>query len=468
MLISLLSLSCQRIGQGAPALAQMLQNLQIKEAAATGRRRLERGQARDAASVEEGALLGRILLLIGQEEIAADVFHQQLKCYDAVSRSTVRWHSALDQAWMFQHLRKPARAAACWAIVANDHESPAPLRVEACCGLALSLQAQGQHAAALVVAHRAQSLCDAPDTAGLAGHAQAVRLEILAHAELLHADELSDHAFAEPARELGRDRLPADALLAQLRALESDAATPALLRARLGHLIGLQACPATARQEAVAAFSRWLRQHGLAGVDGEARVEGSLALLAVRAVPAAREMILPLAGSEREIEHHPLASDIQYCLSKIHMNEGRLGESLRFYKRHVAQTMRVVHQAAQRGDAPAGGSAPQDTVGLRLPPRYRAAYRYIIEHLQDASLSVREIAGRLGVTERALQLAFRNHLGMTPAELIRRERVRRIEGEMEEASATGGRVHMLEVASRWGISNRSTLSNAFKLSSARV
>ncbi|MGV2589881.1 UNVERIFIED_CONTAM: FIST C-terminal domain-containing protein, partial [Salmonella enterica] len=187
--------------------------------------------------------------------------------------------------------------------------------------------------------------------------------------------------------------------------------------------------------------------------------------LAPEAEPAAPP---PLAGSEREIEHHPLASDIQYCLSKIHMNEGRLGESLRFYKRHVAQTMRVVHQAAQRGDAPAGGSAPQDTVGLRLPPRYRAAYRYIIEHLQDASLSVREIAGRLGVTERALQLAFRNHLGMTPAELIRRERVRRIEGEMEEASATGGRVHMLEVASRWGISNRSTLSNAFKLSSARV
>lgn len=470
MLISLLSLSCQRIGQDAPALTQLLQNMQVKEAAATGRRRLERGASRDAACVEEGALLGRILLLIGQEEIASDVFHQQLRCYDAVSRSAVRWHSALDQAWMFQHLRKPARAAACWAIVANDHEAPAPLRVEACCGLALSLQAQGQPASALVAAQRAQSLCGAPETAGLAGHAQAVRLEVLSHTELLHGEELSDHAFAESAQELGRDRLPTDALLAQLRTLESDAATPALLRARLGHLIGLQASPAPARQEAVAAFSRWLRQHGLAGIEGEARVEGCLALLAARSVPAAREAILPLTGSEREIEHHPLASDIQYCLSKIHMSEGRLGESLRLYKRHVAQTMRVVQQAAaQRGDAPASGSgAPQDTVGLRLPPRYRAAYRYIIEHLQDANLSVREIAGRLGITERALQLAFRNHLGMTPAELIRRERVRRIEGEIEEASSTGGRVHMLEVASRWGISNRSTLSNAFKLSSARI
>ncbi len=470
MLICLLSLSCQRIGQSAPALAQLLQNLQIREAAATGRRRRERGAAHGAGSVEEGALLGRILLMIGQEELASDVFQQQLKCYDGVSRSMVRWHAALDQAWMFHHRRKPARAASCWSIVANDHEAPAPLRVEACCGLALSLQALGQPASALMAARRAQSLCQTPETAGLAGHAQAVRLEILSRVELLQCEELSDHAFAEPTQELGRDRLSADALIAQLQALRSADDTPALLCARLDHLIGLQAPSAPARQEAVAAFSRWLREHGFAGIDGTARIESCLALLAARAVPAAREVVMPLAGSEREIERHPLASDIQYCLSKIHMSEGRLGESLRLYKRHVAQAMRVVHQAAaQRTDAsPGAAAAPQDTVGLRLPPRYRAAYRYIIEHLHDTGLSVREIAGRLGVTERALQLAFRNHLGMTPAELIRRERVRRIEGEMEEVSATGGRVHMLEVASRWGISNRSTLSNAFKLSSARV
>ncbi len=468
MLLSLLSLSCHRIGHGAQALTQLLQNLQVKEAAAMGRRRLERGQSRDASPVEEGALLGRTLLLIGQEELASDVFHQQLKAYDAVSRSMVRWHSALDQAWMFQHLRKPARAAACWAIVANDHDVPAPLRVEACCGLALSLQAQGQHASALVAAQRAQSLCESEEAAAsLALYAAAIRLEILSRVELLHSEELSDHAFAEAAQELGRERLSGEALAAELRTLESTPGTPALLRARLGYLAGIHAGDPSGRQEAVAGFGRWLRQHGISGIDAEARVEGCLALLADRAIPAAREAIMPLAGGEREIEHHPLASDIQYCLSKIHMSEGRLGESLRQYKRHVAQAMRVVHHAAlQRMDTPAS-NAPQDTVGLRLPPRYRAAYRYIIENLHDPNLSVREIAGRLGVTERALQLAFRNHLGMTPAELIRRERVRRIEGEMEEASATGGRVHMLDVASRWGISNRSTLANAFKLSSMR-
>jgi AraC-like DNA-binding protein len=111
----------------------------------------------------------------------------------------------------------------------------------------------------------------------------------------------------------------------------------------------------------------------------------------------------------------------------------------------------------------AGLVAPsQDTTGLRLPPRYRAAYRYIIEHLHDNELSVREVAGRLGVTERALQLAFRNHLGVTPAELIRSERMKRIEGELNQATDSGGRLRVLDVANRWGISNRSTLANAFK------
>jgi AraC-like DNA-binding protein len=182
-------------------------------------------------------------------------------------------------------------------------------------------------------------------------------------------------------------------------------------------------------------------------------------------VGVAREVLQPLAGSEREIDANPHAMDIQYCLSKIHLGDGRFGDSMKQYKRHVAQAMRVVHGTVMsRIDMPVPGPAApsQDTTGLRLPPRYRAAYRYIIEHLHDNELSVREVAGRLGVTERALQLAFRNHLGVTPAELIRGERMKRIRSELEEVSDTGGRARVLDVANRWGISNRSTLANALK------
>ena len=68
--------------------------------------------------------------------------------------------------------------------------------------------------------------------------------------------------------------------------------------------------------------------------------------------------------------------------------------------------------------------------GLRvLPLRYRRAYQYILEHLENRDLSVREVATHVDVTERALQMAFRTHLGMTPAELIRRRRIERIRKE---------------------------------------
>ena len=68
-------------------------------------------------------------------------------------------------------------------------------------------------------------------------------------------------------------------------------------------------------------------------------------------------------------------------------------------------------------------------VEMSLPAKYRRAYRYLIDHLESAELTVREIAEHVNVTERALQSAFRQHLGMTPAEVLRRCRVERIRGE---------------------------------------
>lgn len=204
MLLTLLSLTCQRAQAQAPELSNLIHAMRVKDAAGIGRRRLERN-GRDTGTPQEGALLGRSLLLVGMEEAASEVFHQQLKAYDQVSRSNVRWQSALDQAWLFHHLNKPARAVACWAIVAGDHEAPVELRVEGHCGKALSLQALGQHAEALATARQAEALCQAGNAAMLEPHAQAIRLEVLARVHLLRHEELTDHALSESAVALARD-----------------------------------------------------------------------------------------------------------------------------------------------------------------------------------------------------------------------------------------------------------------------
>ena len=466
MLLTLLSLSCERISTQAPHLARLIREARLKDAVKIGRQRFERMAGRDDTGAEEGSLLGRAMLVIGMAEAASEVFHQQLKAYDQVSRGMVRWHSALDQAWLFQHLNRASRAVECWNIVAKDVEAPAVLRVEGFCGAALSLQSLGQHAHALAAAEHALVLCAEPATRPLQACVEAIRLEVLARLRLLDCEDLSDHAFAQRTFDALRDAPCREKLAATASSLLARPEVPPLLAARVSFLRGgLLGDQQGARLEAVSAFIRWLREHELGGVDATSRIEACLALLSAQAVGVAREMIQPLAGSERDIDANPHAMDIQYCLSKIHLGDGRFGDSMRQYKRHVAQAMRVVHGTVMsRMDMPVPGlAAPsQDTTGLRLPPRYRAAYRYIIEHLHDNELSVREVAGRLGVTERALQLAFRNHLGVTPAELIRSERMKRIRSELDEVSDTGGRARVLDVANRWGISNRSTLANALK------
>jgi transcriptional regulator GlxA family with amidase domain len=117
----------------------------------------------------------------------------------------------------------------------------------------------------------------------------------------------------------------------------------------------------------------------------------------------------------------------------------------------VSRTPAFLQQAAQ---ADAG-----DAAKMRLPLRYRRAYQYMMEHLADENLSVRQVAAHVGVTERALQLAFRAHLGVTPAELIRTRRVENIHQELQRQAGDAG---VLEVASRWGVKNRSTLVHNYR------
>ena len=97
---------------------------------------------------------------------------------------------------------------------------------------------------------------------------------------------------------------------------------------------------------------------------------------------------------------------------------------------------------------------------MRLPARYRRAYRYLLEHLDRSELTVREIADEIDVTERALQCVFKRHLGMTPGEVLQRCRVERIRADLLREDAVGGTV--IETAARWGIRNRATLVSSYR------
>jgi AraC-like DNA-binding protein len=194
------------------------------------------------------------------------------------------------------------------------------------------------------------------------------------------------------------------------------------------------------------------------------------------ALPAAGEVIAVLTANEQQAQRSRHGMELAYCMARLHQHQGRAVDALRLYRRHTQLAVLALRneggpkktprfldlpQSAAPGSAPAPlpGAPAGDATRMRLPLRYRRAYQYILEHLNDEHLSVRQVAAHVDVTERALQLAFRSHLGVTPAELIRACRMERIRDELsQEAGGRGVR----EVAARWGITNRSTLSNSYR------
>jgi transcriptional regulator GlxA family with amidase domain len=149
---------------------------------------------------------------------------------------------------------------------------------------------------------------------------------------------------------------------------------------------------------------------------------------------------------------------LAYCQAKVHALSGRIDDSLKHYQRYALESVQCLRVEAadalpaQPGAAAEGGS---EEIELRLPAKYRRAYRFMMQNLDNAELSVHQIADEIGITERALQSMFKAQLGMTPAEVMRRCRIERIRQDLLRDTVTGATV--IEVAARWGIRNRSTL-----------
>ncbi|MEU3255404.1 helix-turn-helix transcriptional regulator [Streptomyces sp. NPDC006997] len=85
------------------------------------------------------------------------------------------------------------------------------------------------------------------------------------------------------------------------------------------------------------------------------------------------------------------------------------------------------------------------------PATVRRAVAHIDDHA-DQPLTVAEIAAAAHVTVRALQYAFRRHLGTTPLAYLRRARLAHAHRELQDADPLGG-VTVAEIAARWGFAH---------------
>jgi transcriptional regulator GlxA family with amidase domain len=89
------------------------------------------------------------------------------------------------------------------------------------------------------------------------------------------------------------------------------------------------------------------------------------------------------------------------------------------------------------------------------PSRLQAASAFVLEHL-DQALPVPRLARGLGMSPRSLSRWCRDHLGESPAELVRRLRVEEARRLLEQTT-----LPLKEITARTGLGDASTLWRAF-------
>jgi AraC-like DNA-binding protein len=463
-----LSLSNKRLRAVSPSMATMIDDGCLATAVQHGRNLLEQGRNRHHPEVDVivGQATARALMALERDEEAEELMQRLLKTYDGLHRKAIRRHTAVDQAVFMLHMNKPARATQAVADIADDASADPDLRIEVLILLANAYVSLGRNDSALQALQVARDVAEAAALPALGALVELMQLSVEVSVHVQSADTLSDHdhsAATGPSSTAGRS---VEQLDDALRSAGSRFGANSLAAHRTTQLRAMLGARPDASQwlRELQGELAWIRTHNLQGVETPFRLEAAIACLGAGNMPAASEFLQPLTYDEQKLRRHRFAIEIEYCVSKLHAHRGRHSDALHYYKLYSSAKIQSLRNDAAvlrspRCMAVTPDRHAADSIESRLPARYRRGYRYLIDNLDKVELSVRQIAAHIGVTERAVQLAFHKHLGMTPAEVIRERRMANIRAELIDAGAKGG---VLEVAARWGVTNRSTLAHRYR------
>lgn len=102
----------------------------------------------------------------------------------------------------------------------------------------------------------------------------------------------------------------------------------------------------------------------------------------------------------------------------------------------------------------------RDVRGCAYAFHFERARLYIAEHLSDTRLSVERIADAAGLSSSHLQEIFRENSGHTIADYVRQQRLAMCRRDLADASLR--RDSITSIAFRWGFSESSSFSRAFR------
>ena len=432
-------------------------------------------QENSAKAAYSALLCGDLMLSQDHAEDAEECFRRAVKAASHGARGDARVLSCRTTGFMNLYQQRYSTAAACFRRVVDDEAATLLLQVEALCGLALVHHNLGQQASALEHIDRAAELASQADALkshpGLDMLVSVVRTEMRVRFEIRAHADLQDHVFWRTPQHGQRKALALmQAPPHPLAVIDACLQTYGHLSLVAKHLELLAnlirvSCGDTRATDALIRHLGWLQRSQLRATERKVRLEIALVAVVSRQAEVARSVLEPLSGRHGDGHAQRWTVELSYCLARMHALSGSTDESMKHYQRYALESVQCVRAEANEPaladalarQAPVSG---KDDVEMALSAKYRRAYRYMLDHLDCADLNVREIADEIGVTERALQSAFKAQVGMAPAEVLRRCRVERIRQDLLRADNTGASV--IETATRWGISNRSTLASIYR------
>ncbi|MFC6839778.1 helix-turn-helix transcriptional regulator [Xanthomonas theicola] len=402
--------------------------------------------------------IGDGLLTMEYEEEAEEAYRlaQKRMRHDG---ACLRLHSCRNTAWQMLHLRRLSAALNCFSQLVADRDADPLLRAESLMGKALSHFHLGQSMLALQVAERAQAAA-AESAIGdrLVPVARALRLDMLAQLSIRRAERLMDHVFWQVTvcNEKWTGAFDAD----EIERCTAEVAGPMPMLARrlqfVGALLRMAAGDVRSFDMVLDTLSHVAPAGGRNPRHG-AKLELALATLAAGRADLAERALAGVAGQTSmrwDLE-------LEYCRAKICHAAGRTEQALRLYNRYALDAVQCLRSEVQVARSLEYGAATpcSDDISARLPAKYRRAYAYMLENVHRPDLSINEVAAQIGVTGRALQLAFKAATGMSPTQVLRRYRMQGIRDELLSESGCGG---VLQAAEHWGVVSRSALVKGYR------
>ncbi|WP_153099971.1 helix-turn-helix transcriptional regulator [Paraburkholderia hayleyella] len=426
---------------------------------------LERNRKFEAQDDVRLVAAADVSLLLGSAQDAEELYRRAQKRVVG-NDSRLRSLSCRNTGWQLMMRERYGAMANCFSRMSRDASPEPGETLEALLGLALAHHQVGRQGEADATLLHAAQLADRHDeplwrqVVGLLAREFEVQLQIR------NATLLSDHAFW---RSAGTAAMcgPAEraVLTQQLSATGVSETPPLLLTQRHAYLEQLAQL---AQGEALpnGALLALLHQPPGASAPGQiflARLDVLLAALAGGHDELADTVLAKLASTETDRHARRCNFDYLYCAAKVASRQGDAVQALKLYSSYASEALRCL-----RNEAPTLGplqrhsrqAPPTDDISVRLPPKYRRAYRYIVDNLERSDLSTREIAAQIDVTERALQLTFKRSLGMSPGSLVRRLRLDGIRDDLLNEDCTDASI--FDTASRWGVKSRSAFAKGYR------